>query len=288
MLFIFLATLLSSSHAALEAKWLGVSGISVTDGETTVLFDPVTTKANMFHWILNSVMNPDKEEVKAALKRWNISKADGILISHTHFDHASDVGRVAELTGATVYGGESLKRVATFQYPAVNFKYVKNKEPIQVGKFKVTSFLRGHAPIIHLLNWHFLQGEVPKDFKGNFYDYYDGDAWGFYIEHPEGNVLIDQGSHYNDYYKELAGKVTAFFMGVANKKSLESLVNENIGTIKPKIVIPLHFDIFFLPFEAPASWHMPGTNVEAVKEKTESTFKEIKFHIPTIGEAIAL
>jgi hypothetical protein len=163
-----------------------------------------------------------------------------------------------------------------------------NRVPVQIGKFKVTSFLRSHAPILQVLNWHFLQGEVPKDFKGNFYDYYDGEAWGFYIEHAEGNVLIDQGSHYQDYYKELAGKVTAFFMGVANKKSLNLMVNENIGTIKPKITIPLHFDIFFLPFEAPASWHMPGTNIEAVKEKSESTYKEIKFLIPTMGEAIAL
>ena len=68
-----------------------------------------------------------------------------------------------------------------------------------------------------------------------------GTNWSYFIEHPEGNTLVDQGSHYNSKLDDLGKRVDFYFMGVANKKSLNDLIEVNIARTKPKVVVPLHF-----------------------------------------------
>ncbi len=282
------ALLFSPLAWALEARWLGIAGLTLSDGATTVLFDPAFTKPTLSHWALNAPLIPDEQKVKSKLQQCGMQKAQAIFVSHTHFDHASDVGVVAKITDATVYGGQSLKRIATFQYPAVKFAPVKDREAVQIGSFRVTSFKRPHAPIIHWMNFHFLQGEVPENFSGKFYEFYEGDTWGFVVEHPEGVILIDQGSHVQEFYQPYAGKLKAFFMGVANKKSVDKIVEENIGGTKSPLIIPMHFDIFFWDSEELSKMEMPGVELIKIQAAAKEKFPEVVFKIPNVCDSIKI
>jgi L-ascorbate metabolism protein UlaG (beta-lactamase superfamily) len=289
MKFIFFALLVSTSaFAQLEGRWLGVGGVKISDGKTTLLFDPVITKPSLSHWLFNDELVPDRTMITARLKLWDATRTQAVFISHTHFDHASDAGPVAELTGATVYGGPSLKTVVAHQAPRVPFSLVSNQETVQVGDFRVTFFKRRHAPIIQWADWHFHEGDIPKDFKGKFWQFCGGETWSYFVEHPQGNTLVDQGSRFVEEFRPLAGKVKNYFMGVANKKSLESMLKENFGILRPTNVFPVHFDFFFLQSETMEKWVMPGMHLEELREAVKKQYPGTRFEVPVRDAPIAL
>jgi len=287
-LFLFALLLCTSAFAQLEGRWLGVGGVMLTDGKTTLLFDPVITKPGLSHWLLNAELIPDREAVKERLKLWKVSGAQALFISHTHFDHASDVGVVADLTGATVYGGPSLQTLVTYQAPKVPFAMVGNQDTVPVGDFRVTFFKRRHAPIIQWADWHFHEGPIPKDFSGKFWQFWGGETWSYFVEHPQGNTLIDQGSRFVEEFRPIAGKVKNYFMGVANKKSIEAVMKENLGILRPTNVFPIHFDFFFLQSDTMERWVMPGMELPELQEAVKKHHPEIRFEIPVRDAVIAL
>ncbi|MBS1958941.1 MAG: MBL fold metallo-hydrolase [Bdellovibrionales bacterium] len=270
------------SSNALTARWLGVAGLSVTDGATTLIFDPVFTKPTLKNWIFGSAFRANPERVGAGLGAAAIDKANAVMVSHTHFDHAVDAALVSRLTGATVYGSESLSRVVQKNDFPVRFEPVKDRQQITVGKFKITFIQREHSAILQGLDWKFLEGPVPADFDFKFYQYHVGETWAYFVEHPDGSILIDQGSHFFEPNAVYAGKADAYFVGVANKTSLEDLVANNINRICAPLVVPLHFDVFFLQGDWIESRRLPGSELEKVSErigKNESCHPH--FFIPT-------
>ncbi|NDG84912.1 MAG: hypothetical protein EBX52_07735 [Proteobacteria bacterium] len=265
----------------LTIRWLGVAGVSLTDGESTLLFDPVFTKPSLRHWILGSALRSDPERVASSLKSAGVSHAEAVFASHGHFDHSVDVARVSSFTGATIYGGISLKRITTAD-PAlpVHFQMITPEVPIRIGKFTVIPYRREHAPILHGIHWKFLPGEVPADFHFEFYGYREGETWGYRIEHPEGNVLIDQGSHSYAPNLKYSGNTDAYLVGVANKKSFEDLVEKNIGGIRAPLVVPLHFDFFFLQSETLEAMRLPSTELDRIGTTLSHLFPATRFIAP--------
>jgi L-ascorbate metabolism protein UlaG (beta-lactamase superfamily) len=253
---------------ALEIRWLGVAGLSISDRESTILIDPVFTKPSLNHWFFNSKFRSDPERVRVGLQRAEVRNAKAIFASHCHFDHVVDVARVSEITGAPIHGGVSLQRIASGD-PGIHSKFVEieDRKPVQVGRFKVIPYRREHPPILHLRALKFLPGEVPAGFEFNFYDYHEGEVWGFRVEHPEGNLLVDQSSHFFDRNLEYAGKTDAYFVGVANKESLDALVEGNILRVRSPLVVPMHFDFFLLQSDFLESRSMPGMDLELIRKR---------------------
>lgn len=275
-----------NSFAALEGRWTGVAGVLLTDGETTILIDPVVTKPTLKHWMFNSVLEIDHAKVKEAIEIWKTPAVAAIFASHQHFDHSSDIGAFAQHTNATVYGGESLKRIVKFQAPSVPFIFIKDQESLNIGKFKVTVYHRKHAAIIPALDYYFLPGKVPEDFKGNFYDFEEGEVMSFLFEHPEGNIIVDSGSHLYEPLAAYSGKILAYFMGISNNKSLEDVVAKQFGIIQPKYAIPIHFDFFFLKSETMEKWHIPGIKMDELSQIAKEKFPDMKFVVPELNQVI--
>jgi L-ascorbate metabolism protein UlaG (beta-lactamase superfamily) len=253
---------------ALEVRWLGVAGLSITDGESTILIDPVFTKPSLKHWFFNSRFSSDPERVRVGLQGAEVRNAKAIFASHCHFDHSVDVARVSEITGGVIYGGMSLKRITSADSSVRSrFSEIRDRESVSVGRFKVIPYRRGHPPIFHLRALKFLPGDVPEGFHFKFYDYHEGEVWGFRVEHPEGNLLVDQSSHFFDGNSEYAGKTDAYFVGIANKESLGSLVEGNILRMRAPLVVPLHFDFFLLQSGFLESLSMPGMELELIQKR---------------------
>jgi L-ascorbate metabolism protein UlaG (beta-lactamase superfamily) len=285
-LFFILFIFSLSTHAALEARWTGVAGVLLNDGATTILIDPVVTKPTLKHWLFNSILEIDEQKVTHSIKKWGNPRVAAIFASHEHFDHVSDIGVFAQKTNATVYGGESLKRIVKFQAPDVPFQLLKNRESIDIGNFRVTIFYRQHAPLIPAIDYHFLPGEVSPDFQGKFYDFNEGEVMSFVIEHPEGNIIVDSGSQFFDPLSVYAGKILAYFMGVSNKKSVDDIVGKHFSIIKPRYAIPIHFDFFFYQSEMMEQWLLPGVELQELEQIAKDRFPEMKFIIPQKNEVI--
>src|SRR5690349_2224975 len=81
-------------------RYLGVAGWELSDGSHTVLIDPYFSRPSLADGVS---VQPDLAAIAARAPQ----RAELILISHSHVDHALDAAAVAQRSGAMVLGTES-------------------------------------------------------------------------------------------------------------------------------------------------------------------------------------
>src|SRR3954451_19914694 len=94
--------------AGLELEWLGVAGYRLSYEGVTIFVDPYVSRVPLRDVILRRPALPD-----AALIEHYVSAPGpvaGVLIGHTHWDHAVDAPAIARRCGCPAYGSESLAR----------------------------------------------------------------------------------------------------------------------------------------------------------------------------------
>lgn len=287
--FVFFLSL-SHAHSKVEARWLSVASLVLEDGETQILFDPMFTRAGLKHWLMLSELRSDEGLVSKIIKEQQLEKLTAVFASHSHFDHVIDAPLFSKLTGAKFYVDESSERVAkAYKEPKITTQRITNLTKIQIGKFTITPIQRTHSPI-RLLDFDFLPGPVPEDFDFGLFDYHVGDTWFYYIEHPEGKILIDQGSEpFLDKLKPFTSDVNVVIQGIANRSSDDAIVKGYISVFKPTVFVPTHFDNFFFGFDPLAAIsYLPGIKMEDLMGKLRAAHPKVRVVSPEYGKRIQL
>lgn len=281
---------LSHAFSKVEVRWFTVASILLEDGETQIFFDPMFTRAGLSHWLKISQLKSDETLVAGIIKEHKLEKVQALFASHSHFDHSIDAPMVSKLTGATFYVDESSERIAkAYKDPKIKTQRFENLKPIKIGKFTITPIKRIHTPI-RLIDFEFLPGPVPADFDFDFYDYHVGETWLYFIDHPEGKIVLDQGSEpYIDRLKPFTSDAKVVIQGIANRKSDEAIVEGYIKHLNPQVFIPLHFDNFFFGFDPKADMtYLPGIRMEEVMGKLKKTYPNKRVLEPKYAEKIEL
>lgn len=286
--FIFLLMQSFMVFSRVEMRWLTVASLVLDDGESRILFDPMFTRASILNWLNIKKLKSDEKLVKAELEKLDLMKVDAIFASHSHFDHVIDAPTVSKLTGAVFYVDKNSLRIAkAYKDPLIKTSSITALRPIQVGKFKITPIVRTHSPIF--LGIHFLSGEVPVDFDFGFYDYRVGDTWFYYITHPDGKILIDQGSApFLDKAQSLTKDVDVLIQGVANRKSDEAVLDGYVKHLVPKTFVPSHFDNFVFGFDSKSDSDLPGIKLDRILTKMQDQYPLLRVVKPKYGEKIVL
>ena len=88
--------------AGLEVEWLGVSGYRMSYEGQTLFIDPYVSRVPFGDLLLRRPTLPDP----AALDRFVQAPGEivGVLVGHTHFDHAVDAPAIARRFGCKAYG----------------------------------------------------------------------------------------------------------------------------------------------------------------------------------------
>jgi len=282
MILVLGATLFSTSgHAELRYRWLSIAGMTLSDGETTLVFDPVFTRPGILNWMGIKSLKPTPEEIGPWLEKARLKKADGIFVSHEHFDHSVDAPIVAKLTGATLYAESNLAKIArAYQDPAIQITMFEAAKPIRIGKFEVTPFVRDHAHI-RPFGIHFLPWPIDDDFDFGFYDYHLGQNFYYFIRHPEGNILLDQSG--SSKYEPPAEPIRALFQGIANRESDDAFISGYLTKYQPKTFVPLHYDNFFWG-EPDQVTYLPGIAFERIQKAIRTRFPKTEFVHPVFGK----
>jgi L-ascorbate metabolism protein UlaG (beta-lactamase superfamily) len=245
--------------AALALRWLGVAGFSVSDGETVLLHDPYLSRPGLLATLF-ARYRPDDE----VLERWlapdgpapESASARIVLVGHSHFDHLGDVPWIAERIGARVVGSRTTVAIATgYGLPAERTRRVDPGDRFDVGAFEVRVVASGHAAV--MFGRVPLQGEVLEPPPGPIFalSFKLGDARAYLLTHlPSGlRVYLQSSAGIDRPALEAlhAEGVEVDVLLVVTTGRDPDYVPSLIELLRPAVIVPHHFDDFFVPIGEP-------------------------------------
>ena len=239
---------------AVTVTWLGVTTLLFDDGETQILIDGFFSRPSITEILLDSPVNNDAAMINYAMNEFRMRRLAAIIPVHSHFDHAMDIGAIANRSSASIVGSESTAQVARGAgVPEDQITVVNSATTFEFGNFKVTLRPNSHAP----LGW---RGSVPLDgvieapltMPQPVTAWRMGGAFTVIIEHPQGTALVQGSAAYKKYdFRDIAADVV--FLGVAQLNSLgrdyaELYWQHTVTASGSHSVYPIHFDDYTKPF----------------------------------------
>jgi L-ascorbate metabolism protein UlaG (beta-lactamase superfamily) len=253
-----LTSLISNAQTeSLQLKYFGTAGWEISDGKITVLIDPYITRAK-----LGTGPGVSAEDKRKTVLRSDIfvsdtllidsliTKADFILVHHSHFDHLADVPYIAKKTGAKVIGTETTRNILRgYGIPEEQLYPVKGGEDYQFENFSIQVI-----PSIHsaLNDKHYIDSrtytEVPKT-PLKVSEFIEGGSLMFLARFSKHNILTMASMNFVE--RELLGQKPDILLAGVNRSQLGLYkYNERLLEVTnyPKIIIPTHWDNFRLPY----------------------------------------
>jgi L-ascorbate metabolism protein UlaG (beta-lactamase superfamily) len=248
----------------LELEWLGVSGYRMTCEGRTLLIDPYVSRVPLSAVIRRRPAVPDP----AMIDRFIGSPPDvvGVLVGHTHFDHAVDAPAISRRFGCPAYGSASLVRLMALHGLAERAVEVEPYRAYELGPFTVSFTPSLHSKLVLGLAVPF-DGELTCDHLDALSPsaYRCGAVWGIRID-VAGASFYHQGSANLIDDAVTAHDIDFFLAGVAGRGFTRDYWKRILPRLAPRTVIPTHYDDFFRPLSAPMGF---TTNVNLAKVPDE-------------------
>jgi L-ascorbate metabolism protein UlaG (beta-lactamase superfamily) len=229
----------------LEVEWLGVSGYRLTCEGHTIFIDPYLSRVPFRDLVLRRQAIPDP----AALDRFVRAPGEvvGVLVGHTHFDHAVDAPAIARRFGCKAYGSESLVNLMALHGLADRTVEVEPYRTYELGPFEVSFTPSVHSKLLLGLSVPY-DGELTCEHLDSLCPsaYRCGQVWGISIA-VAGIRFYHQGSAnlIDDAVRERG--VDVFLAGVAGRSFTRDYWRRILPRLQPRAVVPTHYDNFFRP-----------------------------------------
>ena len=244
----------AATSDSVTVTWLGVTTLLFDDGETQILIDGFFSRPTLADILLRRRVNNDAAIIDYAMNEFRMRRLAAIIPVHSHFDHAMDVGAIANRSSASILGSESTAQIARGAgVPEDQITIVEQEASFEFGNFRVTLRPAGHAPI----GWRGavpLDGEIeaPLKMPQPITAWRMGGAYTVIIEHPQGTALVQGSAAYKKYeLQDIAADVV--FLGVAQLGALgrdyaELYWQHTVTATGSHSVYPIHFDDYTQPF----------------------------------------
>jgi L-ascorbate metabolism protein UlaG (beta-lactamase superfamily) len=232
----------------LELEWLGVSGYRLTYEGQTVFIDPYVSRVPLGAVLRRRPATPDGRLIDRYLR--SPPSVVGVLVGHTHFDHAVDAPAVARKFGCPALGSSSLTQLMALHGLADKAVEVEPYKPYELGPFTVTFVPSAHSKLVLGLAVPF-DGELTCDHLDGLAPsaYRCGQCWAIHIE-VAGVTFYHQGSA-NLVDDAIRHRGVDFFLsGVAGRGFTPRFWERILALLEPKTIVPTHYDDFFRPLDA--------------------------------------
>jgi L-ascorbate metabolism protein UlaG (beta-lactamase superfamily) len=265
--------------AGLEVEWLGVSGYRMTYEGQTIFIDPYVSRVPLSAVLRRLPAIPDP----VALDRWidpGGSQVIGVLVGHTHFDHAVDAPAVAKRYGCKALGSASLTPLMRAHGIAEQTIEVEPYKTYELGPFAVSFTPSLHSKLLLGLAVP-MDGELTCDHLDGLTPgaYRCGQVWGIHIEvagvsfyHQGSANLIDDAIRHRG--------VDYFLAGVAGRGFTDRYWQRILTRLQPRTVVPTHFDDFFRPLDAPQMGFTTNVNLAKVPDEINAVSRD--FEVATL------
>jgi L-ascorbate metabolism protein UlaG (beta-lactamase superfamily) len=259
--------------AGLELSWLGVSGYRLTYQGISLFVDPYVSRVPLRSLLLRRLAMPDE----AMLDRYAGApgRVAGVLVGHTHFDHAVDAPALARRHEARAYGSSSLGHLMRLHGLGHLAVEVVPHRPYELGPFVVRFVPSRHSkllfgrkvPMDGELTCDHLHGLAPGAYKC-------GAVWGIRID-VAGITLYHQGSADLDDGELRDGPVDVFLAGIAGRSVTPRYWERILPRLDPRIVVPTHYDNFFSPLGRPQDF-VRRVNLAAVPDEVAAASRDTR------------
>lgn len=270
---------------ALSVTWLGTSTLLISDGVTRLMTDAYFSRVSRLS-VMTQNLSPDDERIDAMLRQYQVDGLDAVLVVHSHFDHAMDSPAVAMRTGAELVGSESTANVGRGAGMAESaIRVAVPGEPIRYGEFEVIFLLSDHVPQAAWLDRLTGMNEPisePLAPPAPVSAWKEGESYALVIRHPSANILI-QGSagfvegQLDGYQTDLAF-VSSVGLSRQRDGYVADYVRNTVGASGATKALPIHWDDFFLPWQAENTPAMPR-----IMEDLEASFRLLSDEVRATG-----
>lgn len=233
----------------LEVEWLGVSGYRLSHEGRTLFIDPYLSRVPFRDLVLRRRALPNP----AALERFGNASGEvvGVLVGHTHFDHAVDAPAIARRFSCKAYGSDSLLKLMALHGLAESTVVVEPYRAYELGPFVVRFTPSVHSKLLLGLAVPY-DGELTCEHLDSLSPgaYRCGQVWGISIE-VAGVRFYHQGSAnlIDEAVRERG--IDVFLAGVAGRGFTRDYWRRILPLLEPRVVVPTHYDNFFRPLGQP-------------------------------------
>jgi L-ascorbate metabolism protein UlaG (beta-lactamase superfamily) len=262
----------------LELEWLGVAGYRLSHEGQTIYIDPYISRAPLSSVIRRSPALADPALHERFLRP--SGRVVGVLVGHTHFDHAIDVPELARHHECSAYGSSSLVNLMRLHGLGERAVEVEPGHRYELGPFTVSfvpslhsKLLLGFAvPFDGELTCEHLDALSPSAYRC-------GQVWGIHIE-VAGTTFYHQGSANLIDDAVPHGGVDVFLAGIAGRSFTRDYWSRILPRLQPRTVVASHFDDFFRSIDAPMGFST-NVNLAAVPDEVGAVSRE--FAVTTLA-----
>jgi len=280
------------------ATWLGVTTLLFDDGETQILVDGFFSRPTVADILLRRPVDNDAPMIDFALNAYRIRHLAAIIPTHSHWDHAMDVGAIANRTNASVLGSESTANIARgANVPEDQIVVVEPGEAYEFGEFRVTLLPSAHAPI----GWRGgtpLSGTVdaPLAMPQPVTAMREGGSFAIVIEHPQGTAIVQGSAGFDpEPLDGVAADVvlaSVFGLSEVDEEYARGFWQTLVTKTGANSFYAMHFDDFTRPFRAIVPWPYFVMDLEETGHLLESFRdqwdQDTRLYLPEFGQPIAL
>jgi L-ascorbate metabolism protein UlaG (beta-lactamase superfamily) len=239
---------------AVTMTWFGVSTLLFDDGNTQILIDGFFSRPSIADIIFDMPVKSDASQVNYVMDEFRLRRLAAIIPVHSHFDHAMDIGAIANRSSASILGSETTAQIARGAgVPDDQIMVAASNVEYTFGDFRITLIDSVHAPIAWGGSVPF-GGTVdaPLELPAPVSAWREGGSYSIVVAHDQGTTLV-QGSA--GFLEGTLDEVRAdvVMLGVWGLSGLgrdytEKYWQSLVTATGAKRVMPVHFGDYTRPF----------------------------------------
>ncbi|HEV2582559.1 MAG TPA: MBL fold metallo-hydrolase [Ktedonobacteraceae bacterium] len=255
---------LPAASASVQLKYLGTAGWEVSDGTTVVLIDPYLSRLKEVT-PNDGILPSDTRKLFAsgdvalsdtATIDAHITRADFIVITHSHGDHAMDLGYIALKTGAIVLGTERTCAVARgYGVSGDKLMQVKGGEDLKLGAISIRVIPSLHGILRRAPNAPRASAPavtVPAELKAPLHvgDFAEGGTLAYLIRIGGREILAFGSMNYIEREVEGLRPDVALIGAMPERREIYQYTPRLLRALGyPPLVLPTHWDRFNVTYD---------------------------------------
>lgn len=233
------------SQSQLEIQYLGTAGFVLKDQHRIIALDPYVSRPSLWQTLSKPLLS-DVELIQKI-----IPKADEVLIGHAHYDHILDAPDLCKSTGARLIGAPATIMVGhAAGLPETQMQATCGYETIACGNWTVRGLpsIHGKAAFGRIP----LPGDMtePPPWPPRFYQLKHGLVLNWLVDTGNLKVVhIDSADFIEAELQNIQADIVC--LCAIGRQYRPNYVKDVVRLLKPKWIIPCHWDSMMTPIDAP-------------------------------------